>query len=171
MATNKENLQAAIEFERLSILLQNKGEFTAEEHLWYRDELLKKWEASKLQLETAKANEMDQRKAFVAFAFDPDKQSGTERIELENGYQAKAVKKLNYNVNQDTVNDALDKIENLDAQGKFIAERLIKWKAELSLTEYNQLEAKYKVIIDQVISTSEGAPSLEIVAPKNQKKR
>lgn len=101
----------------------------------------------------------------------PNKKSGTERIELANGYEAKAVKKVNYNLNQDLVNDCLDAIENIGgAEGKIIAERLVKWKADLSMTEYKLLDPKYKVLIDKAITTTDGAPSLEIVAPKNTKK-
>ena len=68
-----------------------EAEFVAE-----RDRLLLAWEESKKALEIAKEKEMEQRKAVVAFAFDPNKESGTERIELGNGYQAKAVKKVSY---------------------------------------------------------------------------
>lgn len=165
--------ETATEFARLaSLVAAGKGDdFTAQEHLFYRDQLLEKWEATKQALEAAKIVEMDLRKQFVHFAFNTDTLTGTERIDLANGYTAKAVKKLNYNVNQETVNDALDKLENLDAEGKFIAERVIKWKAELSVTEYKALSLKHKAIIDAVITTSEGAPSLEIVAPKDKKVR
>lgn len=120
---------------------------------------------------------MEQRKAVVAFAFDPNKESGTERIELGNGYQAKAVKKINYGfvktedgkLNKAAIDKALAKIEKDGAMGELIAERLVKWTPDLSLTEYKQLDEKYKKIIDEVIVTSEGAPTLEIIAPKAPK--
>lgn len=168
-----EKLGDIVEFDRLNALFiaGKADEFTAEEHLWFRDKVLAQWEESKSALEIAKENEMTQRKQVVAFAFDPEKKKGTERIELANGYELKSVKKLNYNVNQDTVNDALDKIEALDEQGKFIVERIIKWKAELSVSEYNDLDERYRKIIDEVITTSDGAPTLEIVPPKGQKRK
>lgn len=53
--------------------------------------------------------------------------------------------------------------------GELIAERLIKWTPELSLTEYKQLSDKYRKIIDDVITASEGMPTLEIVEPKAKK--
>lgn len=165
--------ETAKEFARLQALFEaGKGDdFTAEEHLFYRDQVLEQWESAKQSLEAAKIAEMDLRKTFVKFAFNTETLTGTERIDLANGYQAKAVKKLNYNVDQEKVNDALDKIENMDAEGKFIAERLIKWKADLSITEYKALPDKYKAIIDTVVTTSEGAPALEIIAPKDKKVR
>ena len=150
-----------------------EAEFVAE-----RDRLLLAWEESKKALEVAKEKEMEQRKAVVAFAFDPNKESGTERIELGNGYQAKAVKKVNYGflktedgkLNKAAIDKALAKIEKVGgAVGELIAERLVKWTPDLSLTEYKQLDEKFKKIIDEVIVTSEGAPTLEIIAPKTPK--
>ena len=159
------------EFDRLDALNAANGEFTAEEHLKYRDWLLAQWEDTKVALESAKNVEMEQRKKVVAFAFDPTKEKGTERIPLENGYELKAVKKLNYNVDQDKVNAVLDKFEALDEQSKFVSERLIKWKADLSITEYNSLTEKQKAVIDECITTSDGAPTLEIVPPKDKKRK
>ena len=150
-----------------------EAEFVAE-----RDRLLLAWEESKKALEVAKEKEMEQRKAVVAFAFDPNKESGTERIELGNGYQAKAVKKVNYGfiktedgkLNKAAIDKALAKIEKVGgAVGELIAERLVKWTPDLSLTEYKQLDEKFKKIIDEVIVTSESAPTLEIIAPKAPK--
>ena len=143
-----------------------------------RDALLAAWEASKTALETAKADEMAARKAFVDFSFDPNKREGTERIELHNGYEAKAVKKLNYTFKSydpeievaDAVDITLQKLEATGPEGKFIANRLVKWTPSLSLSEYRDLAPQYKAIVDTVIETKEGAPTLEIVAPKGSKK-
>jgi hypothetical protein len=150
-----------------------EAEFVAE-----RDRLLLAWEESKKALDVAKEKEMEQRKAVVAFAFDPNKTSGTERIELANGYQAKAVKKINYGfvkdaegkLNKRAIDKALERIEKIGGPvGELIAERLVKWTPDLSLTEYKQLDEKYKKVIDEVIVTTEGAPTLEIIAPKAPK--
>lgn len=147
-----------------------------------RDRQLAAWEASKIALEAAKAAEMEARKAFVKFAFNHEKLEGTERIPLHNGYEAKAVKKLNYNLvshtegvsTVDAVDAALTRIEAVSDEGKFIAERLVKWTASLSISEYRKLDEtpngqKFKAIIDEVVETSEGAPTLEIVPPKGQR--
>lgn len=152
------------------------------EWLAERDRLLATWEQSKRNLEAAKAAEIELRKAFVKFAFDNEKLSGTERIDLANGYQAKAVKKLNYkfvsfeeNVKPiDAVDRALTEIEQLGGEAPFIADRLVKWTADLSLSEYKKLEEsetgrRVKAIIDKVIETTEGAPTLEIVPPKGHR--
>lgn len=152
------------------------------EWLAERDRILAAWEASKLTLEKAKEDEMNLRKEFVKFAFDNEKLSGTERIELNNGYQAKAVKKVNFKFTShdenvkvvDAVDKALTQIEALGGEAPFIADRLVKWTADLSVGEYNKLHEsetgrKVKALIDSVIETTEGAPTLEIVPPKGSK--
>lgn len=152
--------------------------FTDEEFVKERDRLLLVWENSKKALDVAKAAEMEARKAVVAFAFDPEKESGTERIELHNGYQAKAVKKLNYGwikgkddkTDRKAIDAALDRLAKAAGPaGEYIADNLVKWNPELSLTEYKKLDDGLKKIIDKVIVTSDGAPQLEIVPPKGQK--
>lgn len=139
-----------------------------------RDRLLAQWEITKKTLERAKEVEMELRKVNVAFLGDPEKHKGTENIELGNGYIAKMVKKINYGfvknkdgkIDKDAIDLALDKIEDKVEGGKLIAERLVKWTPDLSLTEYNLLPDEAKVIIDAVIVTTDGAPTLEIKAPK-----
>lgn len=151
-------------------------EYTDAEYELKRDAMLLQWDNAKVALEQAKELEMQLRKAVVDFAFDPNKQSGTERIELGNGYEAKAVKKLNFGfikneegkLDKAAIDKALSKIEKDGPVGVLIADRLVKWTPALSMTEYNQLDPKYKKIIDEVIETTEGAPTLEIIAPKNK---
>ena len=147
------------------------------------DETLMKWEQAKAALEAAKEAEMSLRKLYVAIASNPDQKKGTENIAIGNGYKAKVVKKINYGwakgpdekVDYEAVHDAQDAIEKLGNEGAFLADRLIKWSAELSVSEYNKLEPEsnpthkaVKAALDKVIVTSEGAPTLEIVAPKGK---
>ena len=163
---------------RIEGLIDWKQPLTETDKKEYAYYLLAKWEASKTALEVAKADEMEWRRKIVAFAFNPEKKSGTERIDLENGYQAKAVKKLNYGfvkreadgkLDKAAVDAALTAIETMHPAGAYIAENLVKWTPELSLTEYKKLVgdlAPLKAVIDKVIVTTDGAPTLEIVAPK-----
>jgi hypothetical protein len=151
-------------------------EYTDAEYEKKRDELLIAWQNSKVALEQAKELEMQLRKQVVDFAFDPNKQSGTERVQLGNGYEAKAVKKLNYGfvknsdgkLDKAAIDKALSKIEKDGPAGELVAERLVKWTPDLSLSEYKLLSEKHKAIIDSVIVTTEGAPTLEIIEPKNK---
>jgi len=152
--------------------------YTDEEFIAKRDTLFMQWQDSKAKLDAAKETEMLLRKEVVDFAFDQNKDKGTENIDLGNGWKAKAVKKINYGfvknaegkLDKKAIDEALIKIETLGgAVGELVAERLIKWTPDLSQTEYNQLQPQFRAIIDEVIVTSEGSPTLEIVSPKAPK--
>ena len=138
-----------------------------------RDAKIIAWEAAVKALDAAKDAEAALRKEILktAFAFDPEAlREGTENFELGNGYKLKAVFKISRNLNNENeaVDKVLSKIEKTGPAGELIAERLVKWTPDLSLTEYKQLPEKLKSIIDEVIVTSEGAPTLEIIAPKSK---
>lgn len=145
------------------------------------DETLMKWEQAKAALGAAREAEMSLRRLYVAIASDPMKHKGTETVALGSGYKAKIVKKINYGfiknadnrVDVDEIISAQNEIEKLGNEGVFLAYRLIKLSPELVVSEYNKLEPDSnpthkaaKAVIDRVIVTSEGAPTLEIVAPK-----
>jgi hypothetical protein len=142
----------------------------------YRDYLLLEWQEAKRLLTVAQEAEMDLRKQVVNFASDPNKLKGTERIELGNGYEMKLVKKLNFGfvkkddgkVNKAAIDAALDRIERTGPVGAYLAGELVKWTPDLSLTEYNKLDKDDEIrkIIDEVIVTTPGAPTLEIIPPK-----
>jgi hypothetical protein len=149
--------------------------FTEEQMTAERDRLLLAWEKAKKALEVAKEDEMKARKASVAFMFD-ETTTGTQKVDLGGGYVAKAVIKINYGfiknedgkVDKRRIEMALSKIEHNSAAGELIAERLVKWTPDLSLTEYKLLSEKDRKIIDAVIITTDAAPTLEIVAPKSK---
>jgi hypothetical protein len=155
-----------------------KALLTEADFVFYRNHLLMEWEEQKRILEVAKESEMNLRKQVVAFAFDPEKKSGTENIDIGNGYKLKAVKKITYGwkksadgttVDKEAIEKALQKIEKTGPVGEHIAAKLVKWTPTLSKTEYDDLDEKLKKIIDEVIVTDEGAPTLEIVEPKAKK--
>lgn len=151
--------------------------FSEAEYMAERDRLLVDWQAKKAALEVAKENEIAARKLAVMFMHDPNKAGSTENVELGGGYKAKMKVPVRYGfvqndagrVDKARIEKALSKIEKTGEAGELIAERLVKWTPELSLTEYKQLSDKFKTIIDDVIVTSEGTPTLEIVAPKAKK--
>ena len=144
------------------------------------DQLLMLWDSKKKAIEIDKEEEMDLRKYIVGRAF-PKKQEGTNTKELGQGYQLKATIKYNYNLaDNDTVEEKLNKISSLGNMGPFIADRLVSWKPSFLLTEYRQLcedEAKGDKfaksvlnIVNEMLTISEAAPSLEIKEPKVKKK-
>lgn len=151
-------------------------EYKSEAHyLDARDKALLAWEASKKELEVAKEKEINLRKISVAFMHDPSKTGTTENVELGNGYKARMKVPVRYSfvqkdgkTDKQRIEKALQKIEKDGEVGELVAERLVKWTPDLSLTEYKQLSDKHRKIIDEVIVTTEGTPTLEIVEPKSK---
>ena len=143
-----------------------------------RDEVLIEWQRLQTELANAKVAEMEMRKYVVKRAF-PDATEGTNKLELGQGYELKATVKYNYNLDTDLdkVEAALDKIATFGNEGSFIADRLVKWSASFLLTEYRKLEADdatdiqkaIKKEIDNVLTITDAAPSLEIKAPGKKK--
>lgn len=136
--------------------------------------LLVAWESSKITLDAAKEREMNLRNAYVDFASDPNKTSGTQTIVLGGGFKSKIVKTksftfvkdVNNNIDKKRIDQALCKIEADGDSGTLIAERLINWTPSLSKTEYNLLSLEHMDIINDVLILKSGAPTLSIVAPK-----
>jgi hypothetical protein len=144
-----------------------------------RDRLLLLWEERKRAVEVAKELEMEVRKYIVKREF-PNGNEGMNTQELGNGYQLKAGIKYNYNLaDNDTVQDCLTKISALGNNGSFIADRLVSWRPHFLLTEYRQLcDDKDKGdqtaiavldIVNEMLTITDGAPTLEIKEPKKAK--
>ena len=138
-----------------------------------RDAKILAWEQAVKALAAAKDTEAALRKEVLAeaFAFDPEAlREGTENFELGNGYKLKAFFKISRNLNNENeaVDKVLSKIEKTGSEGAFVAERLVKWKPELSVSEYKKLPEKFKKMIDEVVTSKELTPSLELVAPKSK---
>ena len=138
-----------------------------------RDAKILAWEQAVKALAAAKDAEAALRKEVLAeaFAFDPEAlREGTENFELGNGYKLKAFFKISRNLNNENeaVDKVLSKIEKTGPEGAFVAERLVKWKPELSVSEYKKLPEKFKKMIDEVVTSKEATPTLELVAPKSK---
>lgn len=132
-----------------------------------RDTLILKWNETKKELDRLKAEEIQLRSAVVALSFTDVDKEGTQNLELGQGYKLKCIFKTNYSfTDKDALEKALSKIEKLGAEGEYIAERLVKFKPELSISEYKKLDNKYLKIINEVIVTKPGTPTLELVEPK-----
>lgn len=133
-----------------------------------RDQLILEWDKAKKELNRLKELEMNLRNQIIATDFANHKAEGTENVDLGGGYKLKAVFKTTYSfTDKELVDAALTKIEKLGAEGEYIAERLVKFKPELSVSEYKKLDTAYKAIIDEILVTKPATPSLELVIPKD----
>lgn len=120
--------------------------------------------------------EMALRKELMAMAF-PTAVEGTNNFDLGHGYTLKGVKKLTYDLNNKAdagypTDKAYDEIVALGNEGAFLAERLIVYKPELSVSEYKKLDpnnpthVQIKAIIDEVLTIKDASPTLEVATPK-----
>lgn len=162
--------------------MESEAEFTAR-----RDTEILNWKADKEKLAFYKAEEAASRARVTATLF-PTPKKGTQRYELGNGYRVKLVHGNNYTLgNKDMphplepgalypvnkqVEDLQEAIANLGNEGPFLAERLIKWKPELSETEYLALDPEIEVhreakaLIDAILTVKPASPQLELEEPK-----
>jgi len=138
-----------------------------------RDMLITKWIEASRNLAAAKEAELQLRQAVLneCFSFDPEAlREGTENLELGQGYKLKAGFKISRSLGSDieAIEKVLQKIEKSGPEGEFVAERLVKWKAELSVTEYKKLPEKIAKIVNELVVSKPSTPSLEFVEPKSK---
>lgn len=137
---------------------------------WGIDQVMLEWQKSKAELDACKEREAALRRAVFEVKF-PTKKEGTQRIELGNGYHLKAVYPMTYNCGTKPddlakVTNGLNELAALGEEAKFIAQRVVKWMPEVSISEYRQLKPEYKMIVDKFVTIKPGSPQLEIEEPK-----
>lgn len=132
-----------------------------------RDAALKEWTEAKAALVTATTRERAARATLIEIASDiaDPMATGTENVEFSTG-KLKIVRALNYKftTDNDGIDAVLDAIEKSMEGGNVIAERLVKWKGELSLSEYKLLSADNKARIDRILEATPATPSVEFKA-------
>ena len=166
-----------------------------------RNAEIEHWLAAKPVLESAKQNEADLRAKVSATLF-PTPKKGTQRYALGNGFNVKLVYGLTYTLgNKEAVDDEGKKIATEDQVraledriiegtqatpereampgfgevGEQILKRVIKWKPELSATEYEKLSADIpaeKAVRDaiaEILTIKPASPQLTFEEPKNEK--
>lgn len=162
---------------------------TPEAFLARRNHEIECWLAGKTTLENAKEDERSWREKVVSTLF-PNPHKGTQRYELSGGYKVKLVHGLTYSLgikdmpNPDIegavipinkqIEDLQQAIHETGNEGPVLAERLIKWKPELSATEYEKLNVEYPVekqikeMIDALLTVKPASPQLSFEEPKKK---
>jgi hypothetical protein len=124
--------------------------------------LLQEWNETLGQLSTLKAKEMSLRKQLVATVF-PEVVEGTQTLQLNNGWKLVMTQPFTRSLDQAKVPALLKELKKLQA-----APTLIKIKYELSIGEFRKLEGEGLLLVQDILTTKPGAPSLELVAPKGE---
>jgi len=134
-------------------------------------EKLKQWYEKKAQVE-AKAKplieaEMDLRKEVVALFF-PESKEGTNTLALQNGWKLKYIKKLDYQIQRDILDEVKDELFALNAP----LDEIIKYKPFLSTSAYKtlrQLNPQGCDLLDTALVIKLSSPTLELVQKKAPK--
>lgn len=105
------------------------------------------------------------RAMIYGMAFKGLEDGKTHNQPLGNGYVLKGKRPINYKVDADKADAALDELSALGNEGSFVADRLVKWEPKLSVSEYGKLTEAQRAIIDKVVTTTPGLPTLEIKEP------
>jgi hypothetical protein len=132
---------------------------------------LQMWARMQTAMSATKAAEIEMRKAIFPVFFSHEK--GTENRDIGGGWTLKGEASLNYVLDKDKIDDALDTIEELGERGAMIAETIVRVKPELSVTEYKSLlesknaqDQKALAILQTVLTTTPGTPTLTLVPPR-----
>ena len=133
-----------------------------------KDAALLAWKQADAAKDAAVANEKQLRaKIIELFSTETNEMhSGTETIDLNfDRYVLKITHKLNYSLaDREAVSAALAQIavSREDGGGNIIAERLVKWKPELSVSEYKKLDGGQRAMIDKVLTIKPASKEVEL---------
>lgn len=124
--------------------------------------MLSRWKSAADQMVHWRETESKLRDEVIAAIFTPSKDEGSETVEIVPGWKAKATKKLDYKLKNDEGQvEALAAI--LDDQTK---KQLIRWKPELSVSAYKQLDEATQQLFNGCLTIKPGKASLEIIEEK-----
>jgi len=132
----------------------------------YRMSVLDAWREAVKAHATAQEAERKLRAEVISLFSDMasnEMSSGMETVPTGIG-KLKIEHKLDYKLDADTdkVDTALDQIEKSMEGGNIVAERLVKWKPEISVREYKLLDAKQKAIVDKVLTIKPASKSVKL---------
>lgn len=127
---------------------------------------LSEWKKVADKLAELSGKEMELRKSLVARWFK-NAEEGTNTMPLSHGKALKASIKINRKVDAEVL-DALKAKAILDGSNVIMnaLQEIIVYKPSLVVKEWKALDDDIKILFADVVTESEGAPSLEIATPK-----
>lgn len=124
---------------------------------------LEAWRKMDVKLKALKEEEMALRKEVFGDAFDTQEE-GTHNLELEGGWKLSANVPYTRKLDKELIGGIIDKLRAYNSY-------LIKTEYSLSVTEYKKIPDSdpIKNVIDAILTTTPGAVSLKLIAPKSKK--
>ncbi len=132
-------------------------------------DVLWQWSEIAKQLKELRDLESKLRKQVIEDFFGETAgiREGTEKHKLPEDWQLIARFSATYSLDKPgLVAAALTELEQSGEDGKFVAERLVSWKPQLSVAEYRKLSAAHDAIISKVLTIKEASTQLELKPPK-----
>jgi hypothetical protein len=124
------------------------------------------WRASKDALDAAKAAEAALRTEVIDACFPAGLAEGTNTHELPRGFVLKVVSRaLAKPGDVESLKTAIGKLAALGEVGKLLAGRLVKWKPEVSLSEFRKLDANVQQLFGKAVTVERTSPSMSLAAP------
>lgn len=124
---------------------------------------LEEWYVLQDKIAKLKASEMLLRTKIFKFFF-PTPVEGTNTAELPDGFALKG----QYKIQRDIDQGAFEALKDRLREAGINADKLVRWKPELTMKEYRALTEEERQLADQFLIVKPGAPSLEIVQPKRK---
>lgn len=124
-------------------------------------EKMSKWAESERELARWKAEEMALRQVLFAHFF-PKPREGTNTADLAEGWKIKGQYKINRKLDEPALPACFAQLP------AGVQDAVLKWVPEISMTAYKEQPPEVRSILDTVIISKPGAPSLEFVPPKSK---
>jgi hypothetical protein len=121
------------------------------------------WARLNETLKDARLREAAARAELLEAAFPAGVERGTNRAILSDKYTLKAVRRPEPKVVVDKLRAALAKLCGRGPVGELLADRLVRWKPELSVAEFDKLEAKDAKLFAAAVEIKLGAAAVELV--------
>jgi hypothetical protein len=129
---------------------------------------ISEWFGLKQQLGALKAKEALARAFVFKHIFEgkeTTKLEGTNKFELPQHYELKAVTSLNRKVDIETLRAIAPDL----ALNGVIADDLIEWEPKLKLREYRELTEEQMKMFDMCLTITPGTPQMDVVLPAKYK--
>lgn len=126
------------------------------------EEIVSTWHAAKQQLAALQKQERDLRSQMIAALSTGEIEEGTERVPIGHGKDLVITHKLNYTLDasDEAIESELDYVAK--SMGEVVAERLVKFKPSLSVSEFKALDHDVKKRFARLVTTKPASPSVEI---------
>ena len=122
---------------------------------------LNEWYEIREQLKVLQDKEKELRLRIMSSVF-PDAKEGINNYPLEGGYVLKGTRVISRKIDEASLSAIADQL----ASAGVSVDSLIRYKPELSVSQYKKLSAEQRMIFDQALIIKDGLPQLDIVLPK-----